>query len=131
MIRSMMQPMSSRAAPSAPEPPRRRYNSTRRARQAAQTRDDVLAAATTRFTASGWAGTTINRMAAEAGVAVETVYSGFGSKKGLLRAAMDVAIVGDAAPVPLNEREEFHRLGRGSQAERIQAGITVQTDIHE
>ena len=123
--------MSSRSNTSAPERPRRRYNSTRRARQAAQTRDDVLVAATARFTASGWAGTTINSIAAEAGVAVETVYSGFGSKKGLLRAAMEVAIVGDAAAVPLIEREEFHRLGRGSLAERVQAGITVQTDIHE
>jgi len=43
-------------------------------------------------------------IAAEAGAAVETIYTGFSSTKALLRAAMDVAIVGDAQPVPLIER---------------------------
>ena len=110
--------------------PRRRYNSSRRALQAAQTRRDVLAAATELFASSGWAGTTLAAIAARAGVAVETVYSGFGSKKALLRAAMDVAVVGDAEPVPLAEREEFRRLSRGSTQERLRAGVTLATEIH-
>ena len=123
--------MSSRAAPAATETSRRPYSSARRSLQAAQTREDVLAAAIRLFTTSGWAGTTVTGIASEAGVAVETVYSGFGSKKGLLRAALDVAVVGDAQPVPFVERDEFHRLGRGALAERMQAGVTVQADIHE
>ena len=43
-------------------------------------------------------------------MAAETIYTGFSSTKALLRAAMDVAIVGDAQPVPLIEREEFQQL---------------------
>ena len=126
-----MQAMSSPATRSAAEAPRRRYSSTRRALQAAQTREDVVAAATRLFTASGWAGTTVAGVASEAGVAVETIYSGFGSKKGLLRATMDVAIVGDAEPVPFIERDEFLRLGRGKVAERLRAAVSLVTEIHE
>ncbi len=111
--------------------PRRKYNSTRRSLQAAQTRDDVLAAAIRLFSSAGWAGTTIAGIAADAGVAVETIYSGFGSKKALLRAAMDVAVVGDADPIPFVEREEARRLGDGTIDERLQWGVTVVTNTHE
>ncbi len=121
--------MSPRAA--STDAPRRRYNSTRRALQAAQTRSDVTAAAVRLFTSSGWAATTVAAVAAEAGVSAETVYGGFGSKKGLLRAAMDVSVVGDADPVPFVERDEFRRLGRGPVAARLRAGVAVQADIHE
>ena len=44
----------------------RRYSSTRRARQAAQTRADVLLAAVRLFGRSGWACTTLAAIAAEA-----------------------------------------------------------------
>lgn len=97
----------------------RRYSSTRRARQAAQTRTDVLLAAVRLFGRSGWAGTTLAAIAAEAGVAVETIYTGFSSKKALLRAAMDVAIVGDAEPVPLMERGEVQQLRHLPAAHRL------------
>ncbi len=112
------------------ETPRRRYNSSRRALQAAQTRRDVLGAATELFSTSGWSGTTLTAIAAKAGVAVETVYSGFGSKKALLRAAMDVAVVGDTEPVPLAEREEFQRLSRGPTKERLRAAVALATEIN-
>lgn len=122
--------VSSRATASSVDEPRRAYKSSRRAQQAAQTRQDVLAAATRLYENAGWAKTTINAIAAEAGVAVETVYSGFGSKKALLRAAIDAAVVGDSKPVPLVEREEFDALGRGSKAERIDAAIELLSRIH-
>ena len=130
-----MQPMTSGKSKTKSEPkpkPRARaYDSSRRNRQAAETRAEVLAAAAELFNTHGWAGTTLAAVAATAGVAVETIYSGFGSKKGLLRAAMDVAIVGDAEPVPFAEREESARLGRGTRDERLRAAAAVQTDIHE
>lgn len=118
------------SATTSADPPRRRYNSSRRALQAAQTRRDVLAAATELFATSGWTGTTLAAIAERAGVAVETVYSGFGSKKALLRAAMDVAVVGDTEPVPLAEREEFRRLSRGSTHDRLRAGVALATEVH-
>ncbi len=112
------------------DPPRRRYHSPRRALQADQTRRDILAAATALFATSGWAGTTLAAIAARAGVAVETVYSGFGSKRALLRAVMDVAVVGDVEPVPLAEREGFRRLSPGSTQERLRAGVALATEAH-
>lgn len=112
------------------EAPRRRYNSSRRALQAAQTRRDVLEAAIELFSTSGWSSTTLAAIAAKAGVAVETVYSGFGSKKALLRAAMEVAVVGDTEPVPLAQREEFQRLSRGPTKERLGAAVALATEIN-
>src|SRR3954451_15600053 len=123
--------MNSPVADAESNTPRRRYNSTRRSLQAAQTRADVLACATDMFTRLGWAGTTVAGVAATAGVAVETVYSGFGSKKGLWRAAMETGVVGDAEPIPFFERDEAQRLGRGSRAERMRAAVSVVGDIHE
>jgi AcrR family transcriptional regulator len=111
-------------------PAKRSYNSSRRSLQAAQTRDEVIRAAMSRFSATGGAGTTLAAIADEAGVSVETIYNGFGSKKGLLRAAMDAAVVGDTEPVPFVERPEFLDLGTGSLDERISRGAAVVASIH-
>ena len=102
----------------------RRYSSARRERQAEQTRTDILMAATRLFAERGYAGTTLAAVAAAADVAVETVYAGFGSKKALLGAAMDVAIVGDTAPIPLFDRPEAHRIEALSPADRLPALFT-------
>jgi AcrR family transcriptional regulator len=110
---------------------KRRYSSPLRAAQAGRTRAQVLAAASACFEETGWAGTTVAAIAERAGVAVETVYSGFGSKKELLRQVIDVAVVGDTESVPLVEREVFTRLGEGGREARIDAGIQMVTDIHE
>ena len=64
-------------------------------------------------------------------MSVETIYKGFGSKKALLREAMDVAVVGDAEPIPYVERPEFAALGQGTLAERIARGIAIVAEIHE
>ena len=103
----------------------RTYVSSLRARQAQQTRADVLVAAVRLFAANGWARTTLAAVAEEAGVAVETVYKGFGSKKALLQAAMDVAIVGDTEPVALLDRESFVRLAGEPPAERLRHGAAL------
>src|SRR4051794_35215504 len=135
MIRSTMQAVPKAAATpprrSAAAKPRRRYSSPLRAAQAGRTRAQVVAAAAACFEESGWAGTTVAAIAERAGVAVETVYSGSGSKKELLRQVVDVAVVGDTEPVPLAEREVFARLGEGARDARIDAGIEMLTDIHE
>lgn len=74
--------------------PKRRYDVTNRRNQAAQTRAKVIDAAATLFLARGYAGATIPRIAAEAGVAVETVYRTAAGKAGLLEAAVQSAIAG-------------------------------------
>jgi AcrR family transcriptional regulator len=114
----------------AAAPARRAYRSDRRERQAAETRTDVLTAAVRLFGDRGWSGTTMAAIAAEAGVAVETVYSGFGSKKALLRQAVDVSVVGDDQPIPLAERPEYRRLAEGALDERMRAGMELLATIH-
>lgn len=103
------------------------YHSPLRARQAADTRKAVLAAATRLFGERGWTGTTLAAIAAEAGTAVETIYSGFASKRGVLLAAIDVAIAGDDAPWPIESRPEFAELGTGSRTERLEAATRFIT----
>ena len=82
-------------------PGRRAYRSPRRAQQAQATRDALVDAATRLFTTRGWAATGMRDIASEAGVATETIYTHFASKAELLRAAADVAVTGDDAPVPV------------------------------
>ena len=57
------------------------------------------------FIARGYAGTTMDAIAQEAGVAVETIYAAFGNKRAILSKLLDVSLVGDDVPVPLLARE--------------------------
>ena len=83
---------------------KRRYDSSRRREQAGQTRAAILAAAGRLFVDPGYAATTLAAVAAEAGVAVQTLYAVFGSKRRLLSDLVDVTIAGDDAPVELSRR---------------------------
>jgi AcrR family transcriptional regulator len=62
---------------------------TWRQRQAAETRRQIVRAARRLFAASGYAGTTVEAIAAEAGVAVATVYKAFGTKAAIARELND------------------------------------------
>jgi AcrR family transcriptional regulator len=77
---------------------------TTRAEQARATRRRIIAAATERFVADGYGATTLEQVARQAGVAVQTVYFHFGNKRTLLKESLDVAAVGDDEPVPLLDR---------------------------
>jgi AcrR family transcriptional regulator len=87
--------------------------------QAAQTRAVVLDAAARLFGELGWADTNMRSVAKAAGVSVETIYAGFGSKGDLLAAVMDVAVVGDDLPIPLARRDFALALGTGTRDERV------------
>ncbi len=63
----------------------RRYHSPRRREQAAATRREILEAAQRLFERQGYAGTTMAAIAAEARVALKTVYVAFETKSGVLR----------------------------------------------
>ena len=108
--------MAAQPAKTPPSPrPSRRYASPRRAEQAAQTRATVVEMAIRLFGERGWAATGMRDVARVAGVSVETVYALFGSKVELLRAALDVAVAGDTAPIPVARRPDFQELGRGAR----------------
>jgi AcrR family transcriptional regulator len=102
-----------------------------RAKRAAETRAGVVDAATALFTTQGWARTGMREIAQLAGVAVETLYSHFPSKRTLLDAVIDRAVMGDAEPIPVAQRAEFLALGRGRRTARIAAAASLITGIHE
>jgi len=75
---------------------KRSYHSAMRQRQAAQTRQRMLAAARALFTQRGFAGTTIEAIAEAAGVSPKTVVAAFGSKRSMLAELLDPAGPGSA-----------------------------------
>ena len=82
---------------------KREYSSPLREEQARATRWAVIDAASRLFAAGGYVATSIDEIAAEAGVSRATVFS-VGGKPDLLKLAQDVAIVGDDEPVSLVDR---------------------------
>lgn len=92
--------------PEAEKP--RRYDATRRRERAEQerraTRARVIDAATKLFVSRGYTGTTMAAIAAEAGVAMQSVYSAGASKADLLHHAVDLAVAGDDEQMMVHER---------------------------
>jgi AcrR family transcriptional regulator len=86
---------------------KRRYDSTRRREQAAATRREILEAAQRLFERDGYGPTTMAAIAAEAGVALKTVYIAFETKSGLLRALWHLRLRGDEGDAPVAERQWF------------------------
>jgi AcrR family transcriptional regulator len=83
---------------------KRKYDSSRRKRQALETQEHILKSAQELFVERGYEGTSIDSIAQKAGVASETIYSIFGNKRAILSRVVDVAIVGDNDPIPLLAR---------------------------
>jgi len=83
---------------------KRPYQSTLRGAQAESTREAVISAAARLFIEQGYAATSIEEIAAAAGVSRATVFTSVGGKAKLLKTALDVAIVGDDKPIALPER---------------------------
>jgi AcrR family transcriptional regulator len=61
----------------------------------AETRRRVLAAAIEVFTESGYVAATVTKIAEQADVSVQSLYSAWGNKRGLLRGMMEAMVVGD------------------------------------
>ena len=91
-----------------PVKPKRRYDSSRRRKQALRNREAILAAARELFLRRGYAGTTIAAIAEAADVSVETIYKGFGGKPGLVRAISEKGLEG-SGPVPAEQRSDEMR----------------------
>ena len=85
--------------------PKRKYDSTRRQSQADETRRQILTAAHRLFTERGYAGATIEAIAAQAGVAPETIYAIFRNKGKILASLVNFLSASRAEErVPLLER---------------------------
>lgn len=104
----------------------------RRQRKARATRRAVLAAARTLFVAEGYGATTIQAVADEADVAVQTVYAVFGNKRSILAELLDVSIAGDDQEMVVNAREWMQRAWEApTAAERLQAYAAAVRRIME
>ena len=71
---------------------------SRRAVQAAETRALIVSVAARLFAQQGYVPTTIEAIAAESGVALQTVYNSVGNKAALLSAVLDAAASGPHSP---------------------------------
>ena len=98
----------------------------RREQMAHQTRRDILAAARRLFVERSYAATSINDIAAEAGVAVQTIYARLGSKRGMLLALIDL----------IDEEAGVNQLVPGvrdasNPHEALRAGVRISRAVHE
>jgi AcrR family transcriptional regulator len=93
---------------------------TRRAEQAERTRARIVEAAARLFLERGYAATTVEAIAGEADVAIETVYARFRSKVNVLGAILEPAIVGGSGELDLLARPEIARIrATGDQRDQI------------
>ena len=83
---------------------KRTYSSDLRATQARDTRKSIVSAGARLYTSQGFGRTTIDEIAAAAGVSRKTVFTSVGGKVELLKLAIDWAIAGDDEPVALRDR---------------------------
>lgn len=90
--------------------PKRRYNSPRRREQAAATRREILEAAQRLFERDGYATTTMAAIAAEAGVALKTVYVAFETKSGVLRGLWNMLLRGGRDDVPVAQQQWYREV---------------------
>jgi AcrR family transcriptional regulator len=79
----------------------------RRAGKARETRRRMLAAARDLFVEKGYGATALQDIADRAGVAVQTIYFTFGTKRALLKEVVDTTVAGDDAPVATMDRPWF------------------------
>ena len=106
--------------------PRRLYRSPTRQRQAAETRARILAAARVLLTEQGYAGATVEAIAQAAGVAVQTVFAVFGSKRGILAELLRLAQHAPAA-------EELRARLRAADdpAARVRLAVAIARRVYE
>lgn len=99
-----------------PETPKRTYDATKRRARAEDerraTQRRVVAAAQRLFVEKGYKATTVADIAAEAGVAIQSVYTAGKSKPDLLQRVVEVVVAGDDEDVLMLDRPSFADVAR-------------------
>lgn len=113
---SRVRPPPKRRAAAA-KPRRRSYDASGRRARAEETRARMVRTARELFAARGYAETSIETIAAQAGVAPQTFYAAFGSKRGVLTAMLDAADADAGVRAVLAELKEL----AGRPADQIAA----------
>jgi TetR/AcrR family transcriptional regulator, regulator of autoinduction and epiphytic fitness len=111
---------------------KRVYDSTRRRAQAAATRQDILDAAGRLFATAGYAATTVDQIAVEAGVSRETIFKAFGSKREVLQRWVEREVAGPDEPVPIKQQGWVHRIEKArDQQAQLETATAAVCRIHE
>ena len=106
----------------------RRYDSARRQDAARRRRAAVVEAASRLFLSEGFSGTTIARIAEDAGVSEETVYKAFGNKIALVRAIRDKALAGEG-PVHAERRSDRMQASQNDPRKIIQGWGVLTMEV--
>ena len=106
----------------------RRYDATRRRRQAARNRQRVLNVAEEILLRQGYAETTVSAIAAAAEVSTELIYKTFGGKAGLVREIQRRGLLG-AGPVPAETRSDAMSASEADAAVVIREWATLATEV--
>lgn len=121
------EPSSKVSAVGSVKPPR-----TQRADKARLTRRSMIDSARELFIEQGYAGTTMDQIAEQAGVAVQTVYYTFRTKGRLLCEVVEVTAAGQDPPVPPAQRPWMREMLSATSGARILAlGVEHGTAIYE
>jgi AcrR family transcriptional regulator len=111
---------------------KRRYDSSRRRAQAAATRADILDAAQRLFEAHGYAATTMEAIATEAGVALKTVYVAFETKAGLVRALWNHLLRAGRDDEPVADQDWYRAvLAEPDPEEQLRAVARASREVKE
>jgi AcrR family transcriptional regulator len=91
-----------------------------------------LDAADELFIVAGYAATTMQAIADQAGVAVQTVYAAFGTKRELLRQLIERSLTGDDDPLPITERAAAQSIAvEPERRRRAELGAALSRSITE
>jgi len=110
---------------------KRHYASAVRAEQVRATRRAVVEAARNLFVRQGWSATSIEQVAAAAGVSRATVFT-VGGKPELLKLAYDTAIGGDDEDIAMADRPAIRELAAAPDLDALVARyveLVVATDV--
>ena len=109
---------------------RREYDGRGRQAAAQLARTAVLDAAWQRFSADGFAVTTVEVLADDAGVSTATIYKGFGGKAGIVRALVTRALEGDPVATQAAEvRSDMARETVADGRELVAAWGRLMTEV--
>lgn len=90
-------------------------------------RREVIAAASALFAEHGFTATTIAALSERSDIPSATVYRLFGSKLGILKAWLDVAVGGDDAPIAVADRPQVTNLLTSTDPRQVIAGFVRVT----
>ncbi|WP_068065393.1 TetR/AcrR family transcriptional regulator [Nocardia xishanensis] len=101
-----------------------------RAAKTTANRAKMLVAARELFATRGYTATTMKAIADEAGMAVQTLYFTFATKRAILSELLDVEIAGDTEPVATMDRPWFAAAVAAAPAEQIRLQVAAAATIY-